>query len=65
MGCRHCGRRYSYNKPNCVVRYGNRYFALYVHDRLFRKDDVVIKRISKERYEKLLRHGVKRCKVID
>lgn len=60
----HCHRCKRYRNVSCVVSQGGSYYALYVNDKLFRPDLVVIKRISKARYHFLRRHGVKRCRVL-
>ncbi|WP_147393773.1 hypothetical protein [Ammoniphilus oxalaticus] len=67
MHCQHCRRRRHrsvYKNISCVIRDGNRYFAILVDDKLFRRDEVVIKRISKERYEAYRHRGVPRCRIV-
>jgi len=61
MHCQHCKR---FKNVSCVISDRGRYFALFVDDKLFRPDAVVIKRISKARYNFLRRHGVRRCRVV-
>jgi len=61
MSCSRCKR---FKNVSCVISDRGRFFALFVDDKLFRPDTVVIKRISRERYNHLRRHGVKRCRVV-
>ncbi len=59
MSCSSCRD----SKVSCVIADRGRFFALIVDEKLFRRDNVIIVRISRERFNSLLNRGVRRCHV--
>lgn len=51
------------SKVSCVVADRGRYFAMLVDEKLFKRDQVIIVRISRAHYNRLRNRGVRRCQV--